>query len=423
MQKDLTNLQQQLEVYEHNGELIEKQELIDKLVDEKIQKTFDDEENGPALLLEGDRLDKINEAVHQQVDSMTPQKMSLQKYKLTIGANKILASLKKTHRQGSDLDSKNVPAATTAGDSILAENKIPTPEMEESAIQLESATSGVEVDDSYENCYGLINPNVEDILSELFVSDSNGETVAAVIASSNLTVDECRKALSTITADSYDDLQRKRFVLYNYRLSCLGVAPRWRGIVRDKHYRTAKEARALGREAYLRDIQAFDLEWLYRRYHGHVVDTTWNSVFDGIFNGAEFNTKQAALIAGMSLKPAQKADYLMLTPDMEKELFMLRSAKTDRFINGLLEKAKKVRVDLLTAARRNRKRGKGLMENLERRVNLWIAANLIPNSSITSTVENYALMTGETLKPSNGTRILKSLDAALIEVDSNYVQG
>jgi len=279
-----------------------------------------------------------------------------------------------------------------------------------------------ETDVSYDNAYGLINNDVEDALSVLFKPVGTDNSFDNLIATtSDKDIEWYKKEISEISLDRYDESERTRFIYFNYRLSCIGIAPRWRGLVRDRHYKTSKDNRSTAQEAYLRDIQALDLEWLFRRYHRHVVDTSWNGVFEGIFSSNELDTKKISVVAAMNMTMAKKAEFLMLTPDMEAELFMIRSIKTDKFIRGLLKKSQRVRVDLLTAAQRNPKRGKRLLDNIDRRVNLWIASNLAPKCSISSTVANYTMMTGEKITPSNCKRLRRSLNDSLNEVGSKYV--
>lgn len=306
---------------------------------------------------------------------------------------------------------------------VLASTKLHAPSTEEtppsaSAISEEDPLN----DESYENSYGLINRDVDDALSELFEKDDDNKTAADFVASTvEWSAEFCRGEIADISPLNYDESARSLFILMNYRLSCIGISPRWRGIVRDRHLKSSKREVTEYQKAYLRDVQAFDLEWIFRRYHGHQVDETWNEIFKGIFSKESFDTKQASLIAGMGLTPPKKAEFLMLTPEMQKELFMLRSKETDRFVQSLINKSKRVRVDLLSAAQRNRRRGNKLMKNLQRRVDLWIAANMIPGGSLTSTIETFAMMTGENLTVPNCKRLLASINAALIEVGSRYV--
>ena len=305
----------------------------------------------------------------------------------------------------------------------LASTKPHAPSTEEtppsaSAIPEETSLN----DESYENCYGLINEDVDDALSELFEKDDDNKTAADLMENTEeWDAEFCRQELAAISPLNYDESARDMFILMNYRLSCIGIAPRWRGIVRDRHLKSSKREVTEYQKAYLRDIQTFDLEWVFRRYHGHQVDETWNEIFKGIFSKESFDTRQASLIAGMSLRPAMKVEYLMLTPEMQKELFMLRTKENDRYVQSLIAKSKRVRVDLLSAAQRNRRRGSKLMQNLQRRIDLWIAANMIHGGSLISTIETFALMTGENISPSNCKRLLKTMNEALMEVESRYV--
>lgn len=307
---------------------------------------------------------------------------------------------------------------------VLASTKPHAPPTEETPPTSVSAISEEEPlnDESYANSYGLINRDVDDALSELFEKDDDNTTAADLMESTEeWDVEFCRQELAAISPLNYDESARAMFILMNYRLSCIGIAPRWRGIVRDRHLKSSKREVTEYQKAYLRDVQAFDLEWVFRRYHGHQVDETWNEVFKGIFSKETFDTKQASVIAGMSMTPSKKAEFLMLTPEMQKELFMLRTRENDRYMQSLIDKSKRVRVDLLTAAQRNRRRGSKLIENLQRRVDLWVAAKTIPGGSLTSTIEIFAMMTGENITQSNCKRMLKSMNAALIEVGSRYV--
>lgn len=276
--------------------------------------------------------------------------------------------------------------------------------------------------DSHKNCYNLINKEVEDYYKKLNRILIGKISLGDVLKTNQkMTVDYCKQQLSKLNPEKYDNEARSLFFRMNYRLSYLGVAPRWRGIVRDRHFKFSKNERTEGQGLYLKDIQVFDLEWIHKHNKGYVVDTSWDNVFSELFESDEFNSQQASIIAALEMKPATKAKFLKLTRDMEKELFMLRTTETDKFINKLIEKSHIVRIDLLTACSRNRRRGTKLKENITIRVDLWLAANIIPGASITTIIENYMMITGETLKRSNCKRILDSMNSALREVESMYL--
>lgn len=279
------------------------------------------------------------------------------------------------------------------------------------------------IDESYENCFGLINEDAQDFYGRLSRPSAKlkGTIAEAIESNEKMTVEHCKERLSTITSEHYDEKARGQFVILNHRLSHLGVAPRWRGINRDERYKHSKRERTPEQEAFLRDVQVFDMEWVFKRYHGHLVNSSWHGAMEGIFTSDTFNSKQAAIIAEMAITPAKKADYLMLTSDMQKELFMLRSKETDDFIRGLLDQSMRMRNDLRTSAKRNRRRGQKLEENIQVRVDLWLASKLIPGSSIAMTLETYQLMTGAQLTRSNCQRIIRSMNDSLKEVGSKHV--
>lgn len=275
---------------------------------------------------------------------------------------------------------------------------------------------------NYENCYNLINEEAEDFIGTLLNKKNNNVTLAEYLASrKTLTVEDCKRFIANISAVNYDEETRKRFVAYNFRLSCLGVAPRWRGIQRDRYFKVGGDDVTSQQKTFMRDVQVFDMEWIHRRYRGHLVDTSWNGAFEGIFTSAQFDTKKAAIIAEMEIKPSKKCDYLMLSTDMQHELHMLRTRETDTLIESLLQKSRRVENDLRLSAQRNKKRGKKLLKKLGVRTDLWIAANLSDGVGLSVIMDNYTIMTGKHLTRSNCHRLLKSLNQALEEVGSKYV--
>ncbi len=271
---------------------------------------------------------------------------------------------------------------------------------------------------SYENCYGLIDTEAEDFIAFIFRPDRAGATIYDKILSSKMPLKEIKNHLASISHNNYDDKRRRGFFILNIMLAERGIAPRWRGIVRDRHYRSKTDDISEQHKKYLRDIQTLDLHWLFRRHNGHDVDETWNGEFFGVLSGEMFNTKQASIVAAIEMKPATKARYLQLTPDMERELQIIRSAETNKAVTKLIDQQKKVKIELITAANRNRKRGSKLTDNLQRRLDLWLAAKLIPNASIAIVIENYRMICGETLSLSNCKRLITSTNGALDEVGS-----
>lgn len=275
---------------------------------------------------------------------------------------------------------------------------------------------------SYKNCYHLINHDAEDFIGTLLNKKNDSSTVAEHLAGkAKYTVEKCKQIIAKISPASYDEKARRNFVIFNYRLSCLGVAPRWRGIQRDSFFKVGGHEITPQQKAFMRDVQVFDMEWIHRRYRGHQVNTTWDGVMEGIFTSDQFDTKKAAIIAEMEIKPSKKCDYLMLNAHMQRELHMLRTKETDTFMASLMEKSLSVENDLRYCAQRNRYRGKKLLQNLEVRVNLWIATTLSESGPLSVIMDNYKIMTGRCLTKANCQRILNTLNDALAEVGSKHV--
>lgn len=302
--------------------------------------------------------------------------------------------------------------------------KVVTPDIKSMTVSSDKDNHEDDMDDSFQNCFGLINDDAEDSYSKLLRPYKAGKgTIADLIESNDkLTVEHCRELLSTITSEAYITKHRAQFFRLNYRLSHLGVAPRWRGINRDKHYKgiKGKVEPTADQKAFLRDTQVFDLQWVFSRYHGHLVDTSWNGAIEGIFTSDTFDSKKAAIIAELAISPAKKADYLMLTSVMQKELFFLRNKATDDFINRLLNESMRMSNDLRNCGKRNKRRGLNL-ERIKIRVDLWLASKLIPGSTNAMTRETYKLITGTELGKANCERIISSMNAALKEVNSKHV--
>ncbi|GLQ00104.1 hypothetical protein GCM10007891_19570 [Methylophaga thalassica] len=419
------------EVFSFDNQVFDKKQIVAYLT-KNYQETRSKELDIHPHILEfrSKEMEAIGKMVNETISSLSPKYLTAIEFDEALAdpSNFGLPKNVPIYKLQAQLASKQKFTKATHPDnrdeSVLDETTAITSKSAETLPETKESTDDTK-DDSYDNAYGLINYDVQDYMAKLFQPALNSETTeAGAIASINeWDVDCCRRRLEKISSTNYGESERKEFFMINYRLSCLGVAPRWRGMIRDSHYWRNKKTVTPAQTSYLQDTQIFDLEWLHRRYREHRVDTSWNGVFEGIFSTEKFDTKKATLIAGMSMTPEKKVRYLMLTPDMQKELFMLRTKKTEAFIKGLIEKSLQVRLDLLTAARRNRRRGKRMTDNLQRREDLWIASNLIPGSSLNMIIDNYEMMTGERLKPSNCQRIQKSINAALSEVGSKYVHS
>tara|TARA_R110001599_G_scaffold169141_3_gene358995 strand:+ start:267 stop:1460 length:1194 start_codon:yes stop_codon:yes gene_type:complete len=390
-----------IKVYLYKGNIYTKMKMVGELYKEEVKIHLEKLGLSRHTIIDREQMERLRKIADKKLDSMEYKSLTNSQYNTAIRTGTLPSN----------------PPSLPEVKMIISENK-----SDMAGIEKEIISKHV-VDDSYENFFGLINDDAEDFIGGLFRTRGLGKnTIASHIESEDrLTVSRCKELLSLIHPESYNDKQRKQFVGLNYRLSHLGVAPRWRGINRDGHYKFSKRERTPEQEAFLRDVQVFDMEWIHKRYHGHLVDTSWNGTMEGIFTSENFDSKKSAIISEMAITPAKKADYLMLTSDMQKELMMLRTKKVDDLIRGLLDQSKRVHNDLMNCARRNKRKGKKLMENLPVRVDLWLASKLNPGGSMAMLIETYRLITGTQLTKSNCQRLLLSLNDSLNEVNSKYV--
>lgn len=213
-------------------------------------------------------------------------------------------------------------------------------------------------------------------------------------------------------------IRRLAFYLVNIKLSELGIAPRWRGM--NTLPFIAGRVWEVGELRYMRDMQVFDMEWVYRKYPKHRVVGGYNGIITKLMKCEQFDFADAHMIAAAHMKSEKKAKLFKLTKDMMNEMAVLRDKRADRKNHNLMKKLEEVEADIVLAAHRNPCRGKKLLRVLDERLKLWQSEDMTDSSSPSVMIENYQKMTGQILNRSSFKSKLESLNDALHEVGSKH---
>lgn len=230
---------------------------------------------------------------------------------------------------------------------------------------------------------------------------------------------ELMDILADISPLTYNKEERLHFYICNILLSKMGVAPRWRSM-----QRTASN---YGEEwidevtNFNRDVQVFDLEWIRRQYPEHKVRSNFEGLFKHVMKSPVFDFSHAYCVASSTLTAQKKSLYLNLTDDMQTETVVIKMKNIKRRLSRLDNNLLDVRNDLIRAARKNRHRGKKLIDVIDDRLSIWLSAIVTEGISPTAMAETYMKMTGNKIDAARYMKRLLSTNDALREVASKFV--
>lgn len=213
-------------------------------------------------------------------------------------------------------------------------------------------------------------------------------------------------------------IQRLAFYLINSRLTQLGVAPRWRKMGTPAYRPHGNWSD--GELRYLRDMQVFDMEWLYQKYPKHRVKTRFGGVFNKLHTGESFDFGLASVIAAADLKSETKAKYFNLNQDMMAEMSIIRNRSIEKQHKILLSKLEEVESDLIMAASRNPRRGNKLLDVLDNWLKIFQSVMMTEGLSEKRMIDNYEKLSGKKINRSTFRAKLTSINDALKEVDSKH---
>lgn len=211
-------------------------------------------------------------------------------------------------------------------------------------------------------------------------------------------------------------MRRLAFYLINLRLSEIGIAPRWREM--NTLPFIAGRVWSLDELRYMRDMQAFDMEWIYSKYPKHRVSNRYLGIFEKLKLGDQFDFADAHMIAAADMKAVNKAKMFKLTKDMMSEMSVMRDKRLDRKHRGLMKKLDEVEADIVLAAHRNPCRGNKLLKFLDEKLKLWLCVEITESVSPSVMIENYKKLTGQKVNRSTFKSKLTSLNEVLLEVGS-----
>lgn len=291
----------------------------------------------------------------------------------------------------------------------------------------EPALDEADLDRNHKLLYGKFDPiNYDEFgnhLSEKMLTGDNfaSERINVLLQKiRSLKTESLVSALSKIRPNFADQESEWRYAFYflNIRLSEIGIAPRWRGMQRPLFKKKSEWTE--GDIRYARDMQVFDMQWLYSEYPNHRVVSSYNGLVKKLMDTKPFDFAHAFMLSAAEVTSAKKSRMFKLTRDMQAEMSMLRFKDIDKEHKRLLQRLEEVESDLVLAANRNPRRGKKLIDVISDRLNLWLAVMITKGSSEKVMIENYRKITGRVIKRSTFRSNLKSLNAALQEVDSKY---
>jgi len=177
---------------------------------------------------------------------------------------------------------------------------------------------------------------------------------------------------------------------------------------------------------YMKDLQAFDLYWIWSQYHSHEVSVTaMDGIFTGIFSGTEFDFDRAFKIAALSLTTKKKVEYLRLPESIQMQLASIRidAVRQRQIASSKKEYKRKAKLDAIEVRAMDiRHRLQKYVDetprarlNVDVHVNVWRALEASKESKtyLVDALNNYKEITGETITKSLLRRKKDALNHAL----------
>ena len=285
----------------------------------------------------------------------------------------------------------------------------------------------IDLDNNHHILYGKFDPINLDDFGNTFIAVlqgkkqyNNKKIQSAIDVLSRATAKALLNRVHPYETTAYGAKSSHRIAFYaiNLRLSELGIPPRWRKLKKPLFKKDGKWSDEESR--YMRDLQVFDMEWLYRQYPKHRVMSGYGELIKKLKDGDSFDFALAHMIAAADFTATTKAKMFKLTEDMQAEMCVLRDKRLDREYNTLMRQLDEVESDLVLAASRNPRRGKKLLDVLDDRLCLWLSVMMTKGNSETKMIENYCKLTGDQINRSTYKSRIKSLNSALMEVGSKY---
>ncbi len=178
--------------------------------------------------------------------------------------------------------------------------------------------------------------------------------------------------------------------------------------------------------AYMLDVQAFDLLWVWATQRGHKVDSeAYDGLLAGIFSGDNFDFNKAAQIAKIRKDAKGKVELLRLPEVWQEQLLILRTdairqrqdeakKRTDRE-QKRLDKLRVQAIDVRAKLESYKASTPRARLSVDVYMNVWLARSIAGDSKtyLIDTMENYENLTGESIEKSDVRQILRYLDNAL----------
>jgi len=177
---------------------------------------------------------------------------------------------------------------------------------------------------------------------------------------------------------------------------------------------------------YMKDLQTFDLYWIWSQHHSHEVSlTAMDGIFTGIFSGTEFDFDRAFKIAALSLTTEKKVEYLRLPESIQMQLASIRIDVVRQRQNASSKKEyeRKAKLDAIEARAMDiRYRLQKYVDetprarlNVDVHVNVWRALEASKESKtyLVDAMSNYKKITGESMTKSLLRRKKDALNNAL----------
>lgn len=178
--------------------------------------------------------------------------------------------------------------------------------------------------------------------------------------------------------------------------------------------------------AYMIDVQAFDLLWVWATLRGHKVDSeVYNGLLAGIFSGDQFDFDRAVQIAKIRKNAKGKVELLRLPEVWQEQLLILRTdavrqrqdeakKRTNRE-QKRLDKLRVEAIDIRAKLENYKAKTPRARLNVDVYMNVWLARSIAGDSKtyLIDTMKNYENLTGDVIEKNALRKMLSRLSNAL----------
>lgn len=206
----------------------------------------------------------------------------------------------------------------------------------------------------------------------------------------------------------------------NEKLTTFGVAPAWRGFSLPE-ITNIEEVDQLDYQV-MYDMRIIDLQWLHaQRNEGFSSSEPTSDHYRELMNKEVFDYELAHKLATLHTDRLKSIDELGICEDVQRDLIVYKTLEIAQEQKTIMGQRSEVEKDIQTAAHRNPRMGKKLLEVMHDRLDQWMSTQVTQSKSKTVMYETYKKITGSNISASSYNTKLQSLKNALIWANSKFM--